>query len=112
MNPIRVGLLNFESLILNSKLPVLLVFGAIWDRKSSTLFYVLDQIAEKYDGHIITGKVDYDYVPDIFTDCGIKVLPTMIFFEDGKEIMRHEGMYGSNDIEEFIRRFYGVSPNW
>lgn len=112
MKPIRIGLLNFES-VLENELPVLLIFGATWDFQSNTLFFVLDQIAEKYDGHIITGKVDYDYAPDLFGRCGIKAMPTMVFFEDGKEIMRQEGMHDSRrDIEYFVRRFYGVPSNW
>ena len=109
MKPLRIGLLNFDSVI-NSELPALLVFGAVWDKDSRKVYSLLEHAAEKFDGKIITGKVDYDYVPDIFSECGIYEIPTMVFFEDGKPIMSQSGYSGSNDMTLFIEKFYGVLP--
>lgn len=107
MNTLRIGLLNIEP-VLASELPVLLVFGGTWDLHSRIWFDALKRIADKYDGHIITGIVDYEYAPDIFFDFSVSELPTMIFFEDGKPIMRETKYTGSLDIDRFIHKFYGA----
>ena len=66
MKPLRINLLAFDSVVMKSEIPVLLVFGAIWDNKSRRLFDSLDRFAEEYDKKVKFGKVDYDYFPDIF----------------------------------------------
>lgn len=109
MKPLRIGLLNFNSVI-NSELPALLVFGAVWDRGSRVMYDLLERAGEDFDGKIITGKVDYDYAPDIFSDYGIYEIPTMAFFEDGKMVMSQSGYNGTKDMKFFIEKFYGVLP--
>ena len=43
MKPLPVSMLAFESAILNADKPVLVVFGAMWDRNSRMLFGLMDE---------------------------------------------------------------------
>ena len=110
MNPLKINLLNFESSVLQSDVPVLLVFGAVWDEDSRLLFYQLDEFAEKLDGKLKTGIVDLDYVPDIFYDYEVYDIPTMMIFEDGVPFESKIGYRDSRDMEDFLFYFFGYLP--
>jgi len=110
MKPLRINLLGFESAVLQSDIPVLLVFGAMWDVDSRMLFSQLDYYGEKLDGKVKIGIVDYDYVPDIFSEYGVFEIPTMVIFEDGKVVERKTGYDGSKDIDKLLHHFFGYLP--
>ncbi len=110
MKPLRINLLGFESAVLKSDLPVLLVFGAMWDADSRILFDQLKWYGEKLDGTLKTGIVDYDAVPDIFSEYEVFDIPTMIIFEDGKPFERRVGYHDSSDIDKMLRHFFGYLP--
>lgn len=110
MKPLKIGLLNFECSVLRSELPVLLVFGAVWDADSRQLYSQLERIGEKYDGKLITGIVDYDYVPDIFSEYEVYDIPTAMIIEDGREFKRRFGYKGLKTLENFLNYFFGVLP--
>jgi thioredoxin 1 len=110
MRPLKISLMTFESAVLQSEKPVLLVFGATWDHDSICLFDMLDWYGEKLDKKLVTGVVDYDYVPDIFTDYQVYDLPTMIIFEGGKPVERRTGYRGAGEIDSLLERFWGYLP--
>lgn len=110
MKPVRVGFLNHDALLSQSELPVLLVFGGVWDSNSDCWYSNLTDVAEKFDGKIITGIVDIDYAKELFSIHNVSSLPTMIFFEDGKEAMRCEEFHGSFDVINFVHEFFGAEP--
>ncbi|MBQ4317086.1 MAG: hypothetical protein IJC20_02440 [Clostridia bacterium] len=107
MKPLKINLLGFESAVLQSEIPVLLVFGAMWDADSRMLFSLLDKYKDKLDGKVKLGIVDYDYVPDIFSEYEVFDIPTMIIFDDGKPEIRHTGYNGSDDIDKILHHFFG-----
>lgn len=111
MRPVRINMMNFECYVLQSELPVLLVFGFEWDNDSMKLFDQLQRAAEKFKGKIKTGIVDCDYCMEICSYCGLSSYPAMVFFEDGEIFEVQEGFCDSFDVKNFIYRFYGVLPD-
>lgn len=110
MRPLKINLLGFDGAVLQSDIPVLLVFGAMWDVDSRMLFSQLEWYAEKLNGKLKTGIVDYDYTPDIFSQYEVYEIPTMIIFEDGKPFERRTGYTDSTDIDKILKHFYGYLP--
>lgn len=110
MRPLKINLLGFDSAVIQSEIPVLLVFGAVWDPDSRKLFYQLNWYAEKLEGKLKTGIVDYDYVPDIFSRYEVSEIPTLMIFEDGEPFERRSGYHGSTDIDKMIHHFFGYLP--
>ncbi len=110
MKPIRIGYLNYESFISNNEIPVMLVFGAVWDIRSRKLFDDIDYFAKKYDKKLRIGLVEYEYASDIFTLHNITKLPTVIIFEDGKPHKTLERESSRNIVEAFIRHYFGFYP--
>ena len=83
MTPITITKENFESVVLQSKLPVLVDFWAPWCGYCKRLSPVLDQLAQLYDRQLVVGKVDIDTQPELEAQFGIEIIPTLYLFRDG-----------------------------
>lgn len=79
---------NFETEVNNSTLPVLVDFWAPWCGPCRMLAPVLEQIAQRFAGKVVVGKVNVDENPGVTGKFGIQSIPTLIFFKTGKEIER------------------------
>lgn len=110
MNPLRINPINYECVVKHSKLPVLLVFGGLWDYQSRRMYAQLDEVAKKFDKKLITGKVEYEYNVNAFVELGISSVPTMVIFEDGEVFEMRSGCQGGDDVLNFVYRFFGIIP--
>lgn len=86
---------DFNTLINNKK--VLIDFYATWCNPCTLLSKVLDTIE---DIDII--KVDVDEYRDLAKKYAVMTLPTLIIFENGKEIKKHIGLLSKSELKEFI----------
>ena len=75
---------NFDSDVLNSDKTVLVDFWAEWCGPCKMLTPVIDQIAIENEGKYLVGKVNVDECPDIAAKYGIRSIPCLLFFKDGK----------------------------
>lgn len=90
---------NFEELVLNADKPVLVDFWATWCMPCRMLSPTIEEIAEEADGRAYVGKVNVDEEPQLALQYGVRSIPTLIFFRDGKEVNRMVGVQDKEDIE-------------
>jgi thioredoxin 1 len=95
--------LNFESFVLGAEGPVLVDFTAEWCPPCRALAPVLERIAKETSGRVSIGSVDADAYPNLSAQYGIRGLPTMIVFVDGKEVARRIGL----TTDEGVRKLLG-----
>ena len=75
---------DFETEVLQSPIPVLVDFWAVWCGPCRMVAPHVDAIAEEYDGKAKVMKVDVDAEQEIAAKYGIMSIPTLLFFKDGK----------------------------
>lgn len=81
------------------KLPRLVDLGASKCVPCKMMAPILDDLKKRYEGRMDVEFVDVWKNPDAGKAHGIKMIPTQIFFSaDGKEVFRHEGFFGKDDI--------------
>lgn len=78
---------------LNSNALMMVDFWATWCGPCRMLGPVIEQLAEEYEGQdVIIGKVDVDENPELARRYGVMSVPTVIFFDSGKEVDRKVGV--------------------
>jgi thioredoxin 2 len=89
--PMPVTDADFHRIIAKSKLPVLVDFYADWCGPCRMMAPVLDDVAREFKGRLQILKLDTDRFPEVSAGLGIRGIPTMIAFKNGKEAARVVG---------------------
>jgi thioredoxin 1 len=100
---------SFEVDVLQSDKPVLVDFWAAWCAPCRMLTPTVEAIAEKYDGSAKVVKLNVDENPAISQRFGIKGIPTLIVFKDGKEQERVVGATSKDAIARMIDKHTSVA---
>ena len=77
---------TFEDEILKSDLPVLVDFWAEWCGPCRMIAPVVEELAESYDGQMKFAKVDVDENQTYASQFGIRSIPTLLIFKEGKVV--------------------------
>ena len=84
--PINVTESDFEQLVENSDIPVMVDFWADWCGPCKMIAPTLDQLAEDYDGKVLFAKVDVDSNPNLSVKYFVRSIPMNVIFKDGKPV--------------------------
>ena len=96
---------NFDKIINNAKLPVLVDFWAGWCAPCHMMTPVVEALAKKYAGKAIVAKLNVDENPDIAQRYYIMGIPTFIIFKNGKPVEKIVGAVGQGPLENALRKF-------
>ena len=93
---------NFEAEVLKSDMPVLVDFWAPWCGPCKALSPLIDELANELGEKIKVVKVNIDEAPDAPTKYGVRGIPTLIVFKDGKVVDTRVGGMPKNQLTEWI----------
>ena len=93
---------NFEAQVLNSSVPVLVDFWAPWCAPCRMLAPTVEAVAQSFQGSASVVKLNVDDNPQVSQRYGIKGIPTLILFKNGKEEERVVGATSKEAISRMI----------
>lgn len=85
---------NFQELITDSPLPVLVDVWAPWCRPCKAIAPLVERLARELDGVASVVKLDADAEPDLCQEVNVSNLPTLLVFVRGVEVARKVGTGG------------------
>lgn len=102
---------SFEQEVLQSSKPMLVDFWAEWCAPCRMLAPTIDAIAEQFHGSAGVVKVNVDDNTATAQRYGIKGIPTLILFSEGKEAERVVGATSKESIAKMIEKHITVTAS-
>ena len=82
--------------------PVVIDFWAEWCIPCKKIAPIVDELAEQYEGRVKIGKYNVEESSEVATEFGIRSIPTILFFRDGKLVDKNVGSISKSNLEEKI----------
>jgi putative thioredoxin len=109
MNPsvVDVGAADFQREVLDESFqrPVMVDFWADWCGPCKALAPILQRVVDEMAGKVRLAKVDTESEQALAAQHGIRSLPTVRLFRDGKPVAEFMGAQPEGAVREFLEKF-------
>jgi len=89
--PVVVTDSDFAEKVLKASRPVLVDFGAVWCGPCKMIEPIVDELSTEYDGKMDFTKMDVDASPQTAIQFGIRSIPALLVFKNGKAVAQIVG---------------------
>jgi thioredoxin 1 len=101
-NTVAVTDETFEADVLKADGPVLVDFWAEWCGPCKMIAPALEEIGAEYAGRVTVAKVNIDENPETPNNYGVRGIPTLILFKDGKPLATKVGAAPKSQLKEWV----------
>jgi len=97
---------NWQSAVLEQsrRVPVLVDFWASWCQPCQMLMPILAKLAEEYQGKFVLAKVNTEEQQNLAAQFGIRSIPTVKLFKEGRPVDEFAGALPESEIRRFLDR--------
>ena len=95
---------DFDAQVLNAKQPVLVDFYSTTCGPCRMLAPTIQKLAQQYEGRAVVVKVNVDRLPQLAGRYGIQGVPSVLFFQGGKEVGRLVGLRPESAYMDVLNR--------
>ena len=89
----------------HTTVPVVVDFYADWCGPCKMMAPILDEVARRRQGELLVTKLDTDRNPQTGQRFGVRGIPTLIVFREGKEVARKVGAVPPGELDAFLKGF-------
>jgi len=93
---------SFDADVLKSTQPVLVDYWAAWCGPCKQIAPMLEEIAAEYAGKVTVAKLNVDENQQTASEFGIRGIPTLMLFKDGKVAATKVGALSKSQLTEFL----------
>ena len=101
-HPIEITDATFEEEVVKSDTPVVVDFWAEWCGPCKMIAPLVEELAGEYDGKVKFTKLDVDSNPQTPMQFGIRGIPTLLIFNDGKPVGQVVGAVPKNMLKKRV----------
>ena len=98
---------TFEAEVIQSEIPVLVDLWAEWCAPCKMIEPAVEKLAEEYAGKVKFGQLNVDENPQVAANYGIRAIPTLLIFADGKVFDSIVGVVPLKRIKDVLDRALG-----
>ena len=98
---------TFDAEVLNTDQPVLVDFWATWCGPCRTIAPTIEELSAEYDGKAKVVKLDVDNNPQTAMKYGIRSIPSLLFFKDGRPVDQMVGVVPKKVLAEKLDALSG-----
>lgn len=96
---------NFEEMVINSNVPVLVDFWAVWCGPCRMIAPEIEKLSDEKKGVLKVGKLNVDDNIDTAIKYEISSIPTLLLFKDGKVVKKLVGVMSKERILDEISSY-------
>ena len=103
--PMELTEANFDEVLVNSDIPVIIDFWAPWCGPCKMMGPVFEKTATSFPLKTLFVKVNTENEQALGARFGIRSIPTLMIFKDGKEVHRVSGALDASSLSQLVSQF-------